>query len=325
VVKGTHQEVKSLLSNPLLSALLVLAYSMIQAYLSGPILEQANEWIGASSPALFGLLFLRALCLSLLSIGSVLAFSSGQPFSRSGVQVLLFGLGFHLFICDFWILRELVVVLFALITFRLIATSAETRDPLVRTFEVSALISCAGCYDPALLWVFLLLFGSHMIFGRRFAGFYILPFMVLMATFWLLRSSALLMDNQVKYLVDLASGFEAIPSSSGFWASSLSVFHAFWLPFLLWPLSQLRSSWHLANAGQRKALQIQLLAFSLLFLFQLFGRTERPYWSLIALLPLSSVTAHSYGRLKTKKARRLLTLLLLLLAISVLSAQAFLF
>lgn len=85
------------------------------------------------------------------------------------------------------------------------------------------------------------------------------------------------------------------------------------------------SSWHLANAGQRKALQIQLLAFSLLFLFQLFGRTERPYWSLIALLPLSSMTAYSYGRLKTKKLRRFLALLFLLLAISVLGAQAFLF
>lgn len=316
---------KSLLSNPLWSALLVLAYSMGQAYLSGPILEQVNEWTGGSSLALFGLVFLRAVCLSLLSIGSVLAFSFGQPFSRSGAQVLLFGLGLHLFIGDFWIFHELVIVLFALITFRLIATSSETRDPLLRTFEVSALISWAGCYDPALLLLFLLLFGSHMILGRRFAGFYILPFLVLLATFWLLRSSAFLMDIQVKDLVSRASGSETMPGSSGFWASSLSGFHAFWLPFLLWPLSQMRSSWHLANAGQRKALQIQLLAFSLLFLFQLFGRTERSYWSLIALLPLSSMTAHSYGRLKTKKLRRLLALLFLLLAISVLGAQAFLF
>jgi hypothetical protein len=173
--------------------------------------------------------------------------------------------------------------------------------------------------------LFLLLFGSHMILGRRFAGFYILPFLVLLATLWLLRSSALLVDIQVKDLVSRASDSETIPGSSGFWASSLSGFHAFWLPFLLWPLSQMSSSWHLANAGQRKALQIQLLAFSLLFLFQLFGRTERPYWSLIALFPLSSMTAHSYGRLKTKKLRRLLALLFLLLAISVLGAQAFLF
>jgi hypothetical protein len=37
------------------------------------------------------------------------------------------------------------------------------------------------------------------------------------------------------------------------------------------------------------------------------------------------MTAHSYGRLKTKKLRRLLALLFLLLAISVLGAQAFLF
>ena len=316
---------KSLLSNPLWSALLVLAYSMGQAYLSLPILEQASERTGASSAALFGLLFLRGFCLSLLSIGSIYAFPSGQTFWRSGVQVLLFGLGLHLFIRDFWILRELLVILFALITIRLLSTSAGARDPLVRTFEVSVLISWAGCYDPALLLLFLLLFGSHMILGRRFAGFYILPFLVLLATFWLLRSSALLMDIKVDDLARRASGFDAIPGSSGFWASSLSGFHAFWLPFILWPLSQMRSSWHLANAGQRKALQIQLLAFSLLFLFQLFGRTERSYWSLIALLPLSSLTAHSYGRLKTKKVRRLLTLLFLLLAISVLGAQAFLF
>ena len=316
---------KSLLSNPLWSALLVLAYSMGQAYLSLPILEQASERTGASSAALFGLLFLRGFCLSLLSIGSIYAFPSGQTFWRSGVQVLLFGLGLHLFIRDFWILRELLVILFALITIRLLTTSAGARDPLVRTFEVSVLISWAGCYDPALLLLFLLLFGSHMILGRRFAGFYILPFLVLLATFWLLRSSALLMDIKVDDLARRASGFDAIPGSSGFWASSLSGFHAFWLPFILWPLSQMRSSWHLANAGQRKALQIQLLAFSLLFLFQLFGRTERSYWSLIALLPLSSLTAHSYGRLKTKKVRRLLTLLFLLLAISVLGAQAFLF
>ncbi|CAI8330913.1 MAG: Uncharacterised protein [Flavobacteriia bacterium] len=316
---------KALLSNPLWSALLVLAYSMGQAYLSLPILEQASERTGASSAALFGLLFLRGFCLSLLSIGSIYAFPSGQTFWRSGVQVLLFGLGLHLFIRDFWILRELLVILFALITIRLLTTSAGARDPLVRTFEVSVLISWAGCYDPALLLLFLLLFGSHMILGRRFAGFYILPFLVLLATFWLLRSSALLMDIKVDDLARRASGFDAIPGSSGFWASSLSGFHAFWLPFILWPLSQMRSSWHLANAGQRKALQIQLLAFSLLFLFQLFGRTERSYWSLIALLPLSSLTAHSYGRLKTKKVRRLLTLLFLLLAISVLGAQAFLF
>ena len=316
---------KALLSNPLWSALLVLAYSMGQAYLSLPILEQASERTGASSAALFGLLFLRGFCLSLLSIGSIYAFPSGQTFWRSGVQVLLFGLGLHLFIRDFWILRELLVILFALITIRLLSTSAGARDPLVRTFEVSVLISWAGCYDPALLLLFLLLFGSHMILGRRFAGFYILPFLVLLATFWLLRSSALLMDIKVDDLARRASGFDAIPGSSGFWASSLSGFHAFWLPFILWPLSQMRSSWHLANAGQRKALQIQLLAFSLLFLFQLFGRTERSYWSLIALLPLSSLTAHSYGRLKTKKVRRLLTLLFLLLAISVLGAQAFLF
>ena len=316
---------KALLSNPLWSALLVLAYSMGQAYLSLPILEQASERTGASSAALFGLLFLRGFCLSLLSIGSIYAFPSGQTFWRSGVQVLLFGLGLHLFIRDFWILRELLVILFALITIRLLTTSAGARDPLVRTFEVSVLISWAGCYDPVLLWLFLLPIGSHMILGRRFAGFYILPFLVLLATFWLLRSSALLMDIKVDDLARRASGFDAIPGSSGFWASSLSGFHAFWLPFILWPLSQMRSSWHLANAGQRKALQIQLLAFSLLFLFQLFGRTERSYWSLIALLPLSSLTAHSYGRLKTKKVRRLLTLLFLLLAISVLGAQAFLF
>ena len=50
----------------------------------------------------------------------------------------------------------------------------------------------------ALLLLFLLLFGSQMILGRRFAGFYILPFLVLLATFWLLRSSAFLMDIQVK-------------------------------------------------------------------------------------------------------------------------------
>ena len=298
---------------------------MGQTYLSDTILEQANEWTGGSSLVLFGLVFLRAVCLSLLSIGSVLAFSSGQPFSRSGIQILLFGLGLHVFIGDFWLFRELVIILFSLITFRLIATSEETREPLVRTFEVSALISWAGCYDPALLLLFLLLFGSHMILGRRFGGFYILPFLVLLATFWLLRSSAHVMDIQIKDLYDRASGFETIPDSSGFWASSFSGFHAFWLPFLLWPLSQLRSSWHLANAGQRKALQIQLLAFCLLFLFQFFGRTERPYWPLIALLPLSSMTAHSYGRLKSKKVRRLLALLFLLLAISVLGAQAFLF
>lgn len=316
---------KSLLSNPLWSALLVLAYSMVQAYLSDPILEQALKWTGGSPLALFGLVFLRAVCLSLLGIGSIHAFPSGQPFSQSGTQVLLFGLGLHLCIDDFWMLQELVVVLFALITFRMIATSEEARDPMVRTFEVSALISWASCYDHALLWLFLLLFGSHMILGRRFAGFYVLPFLVLLATYWMLRGSALLLDIQINDLVARTNGFEAKSDSSGFWASNLSGFHAFWLPFLLWPLSQLGSSWHLANAVHRKTLQIQLLAFSLLFLFQLFGLTERPYWSLIALFPLSSMTAHSFGRLKTKKQRRLLALLFLFLAISLLGAQAFLF
>ena len=316
---------KSLLSNPLWSALLVLAYSMGQAYLSPPILEQASERTGASSAALFGLLFLRGFCLSLLSIGSVYAFPSGQTFWRSGVQVLLFGLGLHLFIRDFWILRELLVILFALITIRLLSTSAGARDPLVRTFEVSVLISWAGCYDPVLLWLFLLPIGSHIILGRRFAGFYILPFLVLLATFWLLRSSSFLMDIPLNDLVERANGFERTPGPSGLWASNLNGLHALWLPFLLWPLSRLRSSWHLANAGERKMIQLQLLTFLLLFLLQWFSQTERFYWALITLFPLSSLTAHSYGRLKSKKTRRWLALLFLLLAISMLGTQAFLF
>ena len=91
-----------------------------------------------------------SLLFSVLYFCGLFAFASGhRQHSCISLWPTLFTIrhaGFALwlgftYIDDFWMLQELVVLLFALITFRMIATSEEARDPMVgplRSVRLSA-------------------------------------------------------------------------------------------------------------------------------------------------------------------------------------------